>query len=189
MRTGQLPVLQPGAGHIRHKPSMRTGQLPVLQPGAGHIRDRTTLHKYADEQDVNGLMRDLANTLFLNRPDNPVAYLHKVLGERLDGQNIKGVDPATGGRPEDKLKEKEAGLLRVQAEFFGDGGVRRRNLSLLVVPSPEARLGHRLRPPARSPASCGWRRGRCRGVRQAARDRSSALTAHRSQPVMTWPRP
>ena len=141
MRTGQLPVLQPGAGHIRHKPSMRTGQLPVLQPGAGHIRDRTTLHKYADEQDVNGLMRDLANTLFLNRPDNPVAYLHKVLGERLDGQNIKGVDPATGGRPEDKLKEKEAGLLRVQAEFFGDGGVRRRNLSLLVVPSPKARRG------------------------------------------------
>jgi hypothetical protein len=160
----------------RHLP-MRIGQLPVLQSGAGHIRDRQALHEYAKLHYINWIMQDLTSCLFQNRPDKPLALLQMMLGERPAGENRNGVDPATGVQPEHRLKEKEEGLLRVQDESFGDGGVRRRNLSLLVVPSPEARLGHRLRPPARSPASDAGRWGRCGGVSQATRDRSSAPTA------------
>ena len=89
--------------------------------------------------DVYGLMREFIHILILNRPEDPVAFLHRVLGERMASN---GGDPATGNPPEHKPAEvaTDAAMLRVQVEYSGCKGMRRRNFSTLVASaSPMAR--------------------------------------------------
>ena len=122
---------------------VRTVQLPALQMRPGHARDRHAMQAYARAHDLNGLMHEFTHSLILNRPADPVAFLHGVLGERMASN---GGNSATENRSitEHRLAQgtTDAAMLRVQVEYSGHEGMRRRNFSTLVASaSPMARSG------------------------------------------------
>ena len=105
---------------------VRTVQLPALQMRPGHARDRHAMQAYARAHDLNGLMHEFTHSLILNRPADPEAFLHGVLGERMASN---GGDPKTGNAQ----LATDAAMLRVHVEYSGHEGVRRRNFSTLVA--------------------------------------------------------
>ena len=140
-RDSTAPLAQP-ASRPRKLP-LPTAQLPAIQPRPVYARDRHELQAYAKVKDVYGLMREFTHTLLLNRPEDPVAFLHGVLGERMASN---GGNSATENRPimEHRLAQgtTDAAMLRVQVEYSGHEGMRCRNFSTLVASaSPMARSG------------------------------------------------
>ena len=133
----QRDSIAPGArtaSHPRQLP-VRTAHLPALQMRPGDARDRHAMQAYAAAHDLNGLMHEFTHSLILNRPADPVAFLHGVLGERMASN---GGDPKTGNAQ----LATDAAMLRVHVEYSGHEGVRRRNFSTLVASaSPMARSG------------------------------------------------
>lgn len=133
----QRDSIAPGArtaSHPRQLP-VRTAHLPALQMRPGNARDRHAMQAYAAAHDLNGLMHEFTHSLILNRPADPVAFLHGVLGERMASN---GGDPKTGNAQ----LATDAAMLRVHVEYSGHEGVRRRNFSTLVASSsPMARSG------------------------------------------------
>ena len=141
----QRDCIAPGArtaSHPRQLP-VRTAHLPALQMRPGNARDRHAMQAYAAAHDLNGLMHEFTHSLILNRPADPVAFLHGVLGERMASN---GGNSATENRPimEHRLAQgtTDAAMLRVQVEYSGHEGMRCRNFSTLVASaSPMARSG------------------------------------------------
>ena len=90
-----------------------------------HARDEQAARAYLEKHNISELFREQTQRLLLNKPANPVAFLHRDLGERLgdsgDAQGaVRALDP-------------EVCRLSLSVEVEGHGGQKRRSFSTLIA--------------------------------------------------------
>ena len=92
-----------------------------------HARDEQAARAYLEKHNISELFREQTQRLLLNKPANPVAFLHRDLGERLgdsgDAQGaVRALDP-------------EVCRLSLSVEVEGHGGQQqnRRSFSTLIA--------------------------------------------------------
>ena len=101
-------------------------RLAPLNGKKSHARDALAAAQYFEENDIRGLFTTLTQQLMIHQPKNAMEFMHEELGRRVEeAGRLNGVDYSGA-------VSEGACLMRVQAEFSGPEGKRKKTFTRLI---------------------------------------------------------